>query len=185
MLNEKAWSVALVSHVQQFEAHINQLVLHQYLPICGSYSTNQRLKLQIWRFSWRRRWQTDKTDCFTPCACAWGSNWNSTPQTLPAIWYLNNTKHFDNRRVIVGRVVTFATFLKKCDGEWPQCINSTLVSFIISHRCVCRHNNLFLEGKDIPQEISLPVAVEGGKLLLQQLEVRYYQWLLAIVYNLF
>ena len=64
--------------------------------------------------------------------------------------------------------------------------NSTLVSFTISHRCVCRHNNIFLEGKDIPQEISLPVAVEEGKLLLQQLEVRYYQWLLfAIVYNPF
>ena len=30
------------------------------------------------------------------------------------------------------------------------------------------------------------MAVEGGKLLLQQLEVQYYQWLLfAIVYSLF
>ena len=28
------------------------------------------------------------------------------------------------------------------------------------------HNNIFLEDKDIPQEISLPMAVEGGKLLL-------------------
>ena len=30
--------------------------------------------------------------------------------------------------VIVGKVVTFATFLKKYDGEWSQRINSTLSS---------------------------------------------------------
>ena len=49
-------------------------VFRRYLPICGRYSTHRCLKLEIWRFSWRQQQrQTDKTDCFTPCACARGN----------------------------------------------------------------------------------------------------------------
>ena len=42
---------------------------------------------------------------------------------------------------------------------------------------------IFLEGNDIPKEISLPKVV-SKKLMLHQLEVRCYQWIFAIVYNL-
>ena len=42
---------------------------------------------------------------------------------------------------------------------------------------------IFLEGNDIPKEISLPKVV-GKKLMLHQSEVRCYQWIFAIVYNL-
>ena len=50
--------------------------------IRGSYSTHRCLELEIWRFSWWRQWQTtDKTDCFTPCACAQGNKLHTLSRT--------------------------------------------------------------------------------------------------------
>ena len=45
-------------------------VFHQYLPIRGSYSMRRCLELEIYDDDK----QTDKTDCFTPCAWARGNN---------------------------------------------------------------------------------------------------------------
>ena len=70
---ESTWFAVLVSHVQQLEVHKSKFLTDIYLPTCDSYSTYRCLELEIWRFLW---WQkTDKTDCFTPCACAQGNRY--------------------------------------------------------------------------------------------------------------
>ena len=51
---------------------VQKPLFRRYLPVRGSHSTHRCLEFEIWWFSWRQR-QTDKTDCFTPCACAWGN----------------------------------------------------------------------------------------------------------------
>ena len=98
----------------------------------------------------------DRTDHFTPCACV-RSNYTCDRRKGDHLCYI----FFKSVHVMVNDLSVLLVPLYHCFCN------------IISHRCVCRYNIFFLyEGKDIPQEISVAMAVEGGKLLLQQLEVR-------------
>ena len=92
-----------------------------------------RLYLQIWRFLW---WQTDKTDCFTPCTCAWGNN------THP-----NN--HICVRTCILALFMPHRwphnLVTKEVSHAWPICIRPSppetrLVSVILGLDCTCTLN---------------------------------------------
>ena len=45
-------------------------VFHQFRQVHCAFELLRYLYLAIGQFLWQ---QTDKTDCFTPCACAWGN----------------------------------------------------------------------------------------------------------------
>ena len=60
--------------------HTETSFFRRYIPIRGSYSMHRCLELEIWRFSWRQ--QTDKTDCFTPWACARGNIHSAIPRLI-------------------------------------------------------------------------------------------------------
>jgi hypothetical protein len=53
---------------------IMKSVFRRLWRICCTYESLRCLDVQIWRFlCWQTDWQTDRTDYFTPCACARGN----------------------------------------------------------------------------------------------------------------